>query len=42
MGSKTIVLEVNDKTVKYAYGLPDDWELVFSVSKDGIKYRFYR
>ena len=24
MGSKTIVLEVNDETVKYAYGLPDD------------------
>ena len=37
---KTVVLRLNVQTVKYAYGLPDDWELVFSMSKNKIK--FYR
>ena len=37
---KTVVLRLNDQTVKYTYGLADDWELVFSMSKNKIK--FYR
>ncbi|PIT38691.1 hypothetical protein [Snodgrassella alvi] len=37
---KTVDLKINQNTVKYAYGKPNDLELVFSMAKS--KLEFYR
>lgn len=37
---KSVDLRINEKTVRYAYGKPDDLELVFSISRN--KLEFYR